>query len=422
MGTALITDLYELTMAESYLEQEKTGNAVFSLFCRTLPEERNFLVSCGLEILIKQIRAFRFSSRDIGYLAGLGIFSDPFLDWLRAYRFSGALAAIPEGTVVFQNEPLVQVEGSLPEVQILETLALNSIQYQTMAASKAARIMGVARDRTVVDFGFRRSHMADAGIHAARAGYIAGFAGTSNLEAGKRFSIPVVGTMAHSYIMVFPREEEAFTAFATTFPDRALFLLDTYDTLACARKVAALAKKGVMATGVRIDSGEIPRLVRNVRRILDDAGMKDTGIFVSSGVDEYSIDAWMREGLPIDSFGVGTHFITSSDAAFLDIVYKLVEYEGRPVCKTSPGKTTFPCRRQVVRTCRGGKMSSDTVIRQEEGGNNPGLVQEYLRNGRLVSPLPDLDAIRKRLRTGLSELPQQYRSLRKRTYPVIVEP
>ena len=421
MGTALITDLYELTMAQSYLEQDKTGLAVFSLYTRTLPAERNFLVSCGLEILIRRINQFRFSAGDLDYLAGLGIFSDIFLDWLKDYRFRGTLSAIPEGTIVFQNEPLVQIEGSLPEIQILETLVLNSILYQTMAASKAARIVSAARNRTVVDFGFRRSHMADAGIHAARAAYIAGFAGTSNLEAGKRFGIPVVGTMAHSYIMIFPLEEDAFRTFSSTFPDRALFLIDTYDTLACARKVVSLAREGITVTGVRIDSGDISVLVPAVRDILDTAGMQSVKIFVSSNVDEYSIETWLTEGVPIDSFGVGTRCITSSDAPFLDMVYKLVEYDGKPVFKTSPGKITFPGRRQVVRHYRDGRMTSDAVIRVDRPGTDAGLIQEIICNGSMMTSLPRLDEIRVRLSSGLAELPESYRTLQKVSYPVTVE-
>jgi nicotinate phosphoribosyltransferase len=422
MGTALLTDLYELTMAQSYLEQERTGNAVFSLFCRTLPDTRNFLVACGLELLLRQIEDFRFGSDEITYLSGLNIFSDAFLDYLRVYRFSGSLSAIPEGTIVFRNEPLVQIEGSLPEVQILETIALNSIQYQTMAASKAARIVSVAGDKTVVDFGFRRAHMTDAGIAAARAGYIAGFAGTSNCEAGKRFGIPVVGTMAHSYVMVFTRQEDAFRAFATTFPDRALFLIDTYDTISCAGKVAALANEGVPVTGVRIDSGDIPALVPAVRKTLDDANLQAVKIFVSSGVDEYAIDSWLKADIPIDSFGVGTHFITSSDAPFLDMVYKLVEYEGRPVFKSSPGKTTFPCRRQVIREYRDGLMACDRVVRNDRRADVQGLLQDFICEGKPTATLPSVEEIRGRLRSGLAELPPSLKKLKKGDYQVIVEP
>lgn len=420
MGTALITDLYELTMAQSYLEQEMTGRAVFSLFVRSLPDERNFLVSCGLDPLIRRLSAFRFRKADLAYLAGLEIFSRDFLEYLESYKFNAGLTAVPEGTIMFQNEPLVQIEGRLPDIQILETMVLNCMQYQTMAASKAARIMAVSRGRTVVDFGFRRSHMADAGIHAARAAYIAGFSGTSNLEAGKRFGIPVVGTMAHSYIMVFAHEEDAFRAFASTFPDRALFLIDTYDTSACIKKIVNLAKDGVPVIGVRIDSGNIEQIAKVVRKTLDGAGLPGVKIFVSSSVDEYTIDRWLRAGVPIDSFGVGTHFITSSDAPFLDMVYKLVEYEGRPVSKSSPGKATFPCKRQIVRHEQGGEMMYDEVTRTAGDETASGLITEIMRNGRRIQPRPTLDQVKERLASGMSSLPERFRSLHHEEYRVIV--
>jgi nicotinate phosphoribosyltransferase len=422
MNTGLITDLYELTMAQSYLEQDKTGNAVFSLFVRTLPETRNFLVACGLETLVRQLEAFRFSGDDLAYLSGLRIFSNDFLDWLKSYNFRSSIFAIPEGTIIFRNEPLVQIEGSLPDVQILETLVLNSMQYQTMAASKVARIMAVSRGRTIVDFGFRRAHMAEAGIYAARAGYIAGFSGTSNLEAGKRFSIPVVGTMAHSFIMIFEREEDSFKAFASTFPDRAVFLLDTYDTQVCIKKVVRLANEGVPLIGVRLDSGDIGQLAIEVRQALDEADLENVKIFVSSGVDEYSINAWLDAGVPVDSFGVGTHFITSSDAPFLDMVYKLVEYEGRPVFKTSPGKATFPYKRQVLRHYDGGQMTNDEVIRMAEGGEDNGLVVEIMKDGKCLALLPSLERIKEHMVAELSALPKRFRSLKKEDYPVNVRP
>jgi nicotinate phosphoribosyltransferase len=417
MGTALLTDLYELTMAQSYLKHKKTGTAVFSLFSRSLPEERNFLVAGGLETLVRKLEQFRFSSDDIAYLDGLGMFTRDFLSWLEAFRFSGTLYAIPEGSVVFANEPLVQVEGSLPECQILETLALNCIHFETLAASKAARIISVARGRSVVDFGFRRSHATEAGILAARAAWIAGFDGTSNLEAGKQFGLPVVGTMAHSLVMLFATEEEAFRAYASTFPDRCLFLIDTYDTLACTDTVIRLAREGVPVIGIRIDSGDIAGLVSAVREKFDRAGLPQIRIFVSSGVDEYAIDRWLAAGVPIDSFGVGTHFITSSDAPFLDMVYKLVEYEGEPKVKTSPGKTTFPYRRQVVRHYREGIMEYDDVIRVVSP-ETAGLAEPCLCNGRLIRPLPSVAEIRERCRCDLSALPDSLKLLPKQEYPV----
>jgi nicotinate phosphoribosyltransferase len=420
MGTALLTDLYELTMAQSFLEHKKTGTAVFSIFPRTLPAERNFLVAGGLETLVSQLERFRFTRNDIEYLKALGIFSRAFLSYLRKYRFCGTLYAIPEGSIVFQNEPLVQIEGSLPDIQILETLALNCIHFETLVASKAARITAISRGRNVVDFGFRRSHTPGAGIAAARAAYTAGFSGTSNLEAGKRFGIPVVGTMAHSYIMLFESEEDAFRAYHSSFPDRGLYLIDTYDTLACTETIVKLAREGVPVIGIRIDSGDLAGLAVKIRDRFDRAGLPHIKIFVSSNVDEYSIDRWLAGGIPIDSFGVGTHFITSSDAPYLDLVYKLVEYEGGPRYKTSPGKTTFPYRRQVVRHYKEGTMDYDEVIRMEGHGES-GLVEPCLRDGRLVQPLPVVEDIRKRCAREIMSLPERFRTLQKQEYCVRVQ-
>ena len=417
----LCTDLYELTMAQSYLEHGKTERAVFSLFVRKLPKNRNFLVSCGLETLIEALGRFRFGDDEIRYLKSLGRFKDFFLDFLKEYEFKGNLYAIPEGRVVFQNEPIIQVEGPLPEVQILETLVINIIHFQTTVASKAVRSYLVSGGRTIVDFGFRRAHGLEAGIYAARASYIAGFAGTSNLEAGRRFGIPVFGTVAHSYIMVFDSEEEAFRAFAESFPQSPVFLIDTYDTLEAAEKVVRLAKEGVPVVGVRIDSGNVETLSKEVRRILDMAGLKDIKIIVSGGVDEYRIREWISKDAPIDAFGVGTRFITSDDAPHLDMAYKLVEYAGEPKVKTSPGKATFPYKRQVCRFYSGNTMDHDEVVvfGEETGGEQ--LVKQVLRNGTLTEKLPTLDEIREVLMEDLDRLPEGLRSLEKTGYEVIIK-
>jgi nicotinate phosphoribosyltransferase len=419
MGTALLTDLYELTMAQSFREHGKTGTAVFSLFARSLSAERNFLVAGGLGTLVSRLESFRFNPDDLAYLGGLGIFSSDFLAWLQEYRFRGTISAVPEGTVVFANEPIVQIEGPLPDIQLLETIAVNCIHFETMVASKAARITGVSRGKSVVDFGFRRAHSTEAGVAAARAAYIAGFDGTSNLEAGKQFGIPVVGTMAHSYVMLFDREDEAFRAYHASFPDRALFLIDTYDTIACTDTIIRLAGEGIPVLGVRIDSGDIASLALEVRKRLDLASLCGIRIFVSSNVDEYSIDRWLATGVPIDSFGVGTRFITSSDAPYLDMVYKLVEYEGTPRMKTSPGKTTFPYRRQVVRHYHEGTMEYDEVVRsgQEYG---PGLIRPVIHDGRLIRPLPSPSEIREHCARELASLPAAFRTLEKQNYEVHV--
>ncbi|WP_461828739.1 nicotinate phosphoribosyltransferase [Aquifex sp.] len=418
----LCTDLYELTMAQSYLYEGKTGTAVFSLFVRKLPESRNFLVSAGLETLIKRLESFRFSDQELKYLKSLGKFKDDFLDYLREFEFKGNLYAIPEGRIYFQNEPIVQIEASLPEAQVLETLVINTIQFESLIATKAARSYIVAKGKRLVDFGFRRAHGLEAGILAARASYIAGFDGTSNVEAGRQFGIPVVGTMAHSYVMIFEEEEEAFRAFARLYPDNTIFLIDTYDTVEAAKKVVKLAKEGVPVVGVRIDSGDIVKLSKEVRKILDEAGLKDVKIIVSGGVDEYKIKKWLEEGAPVDAFGVGTKFITSADAPYLDIAYKLVEYEGKPKYKLSPGKKTFPYNRQVYRYYENGKLSHDEVVRYEKQKEGEKLVEKVVEKGRLLKSLPSLQEIREVFMEELRKLPEELKDIEKRAeYKVIVE-
>ncbi|NAZ07007.1 MAG: nicotinate phosphoribosyltransferase [Thermocrinis sp.] len=403
-STALITDLYELTMAQSYLEHGKTGNAIFSLFVRRLPENRNFLVACGLETLMKSLENFKFGDRELKYLKSLGIFKDWFLDYLRELELDLEFYALEEGTIFFQNEPILQVEGPLPKAQLIETLVINLIHFETLIASKAVRNYIAAKGKTLVDFGLRRAHSPMAGLLSARACYIGGFNGTSNLQAGMLYSIPVFGTMAHSYIMVFDQEEEAFRAFARSFPDRVFLLIDTYNTVEGAKRALKLLKEGIKVLGVRIDSGDIPELCREVRGIFDQEGFKDVKILVSGGVDEYDIERWVSEGVPIDAFGVGTKLLTSADAPYLDIAYKLVEYEGKPKFKESPGKRTFPYKRQVWRFFKDGKFDYDKVSRFQEGG----LVK------KVSLPLPSLKEIRERVLEQINQLPEELKSLRKK--------
>ncbi|MCS6998219.1 MAG: nicotinate phosphoribosyltransferase [Aquificaceae bacterium] len=408
-STALLTDLYELTMAQAYLEAGKRGRAVFSLFVRKLPETRNFLVSCGLEPLLEHLQSFRFTKEDLKYLKSLNLFKGWFLDYLEAYEFRADLYAIGEGRIVFHNEPLVQVEGPLPEVQLLETLVINLMHYNTLLASKSARCYIASRGRTLVDFGLRRAHGFDAGLYGARASYITGFAGTSNLLAGKRYSLPVFGTMAHSFVMVFEEEKEAFRSFARSFPDKTVLLIDTYDTLQGAKRALELLKEGVRVVGVRIDSGDVERLSREVRALFDREGFRDVKIVVSGGLEERDIDLWLSTGAPIDIFGVGTKLLTSADAPYLDIAYKLVEYEGKPKFKLSPGKETFPYKRQVIRHYEGGFMSFDLVVPYKEGG----LVELLCKEGKLLRPLPSLKEIREVFMEELSKLPPELKSLEK---------
>ncbi|MEM3677666.1 MAG: nicotinate phosphoribosyltransferase [Candidatus Bathyarchaeia archaeon] len=423
MDVALNTDLYELTMAQSYLESGKLGDAVFSLFIRRMPRERGFLVSAGLETLLEALRRFRFSEEEINYLGSLGRFSDEFLDYLKDYSFTGDLYAVPEGRIIFENEPLIQVEASLPDAQIIETMVINVIHFQTVVASKAARSLLAAQGRRVVDFGLRRAHGLEAGLYAARAAYIAGFHGTSNLEAGRRFGIPVVGTMAHSYVMVFDSEEEAFRSFAKSFPENSIFLIDTYDTIKAAEKVVELAKAGVPVIGVRIDSGDLAALSKRVRCILDDAGLRDVKIIVSGGLDEYDIRELMNEGAPVDVFAVGTKVVTSSDRPYLDIAYKLVEYKGEPKFKLSPGKATFPYKRQIYRYySREGVMEYDEVVKYDgEGDGGEAMVAQILKGGRQIYNPPRLEDLRENFMRDAEALPENLKRLEYAPYRVIVK-
>ncbi|RMH02479.1 MAG: nicotinate phosphoribosyltransferase [Aquificota bacterium] len=417
-STALFTDLYELTMAQVYLQKGLTGKAVFSLFVRELPKRRNFLVACGLEPLIEALAEFRFTHEDLKYLRSLGLFKDWFLDYLEEYRFRSNLYAIGEGRIVFQNEPIVQLEGSLPDVQILETLVINIVHYNTLVASKSARCYIASKGKTLIDFGLRRAHGLDAGLYSARACYITGFAGTSNLQAGKKYQVPVFGTMAHSFIMVFDEEIEAFKAFAEVFPERTILLIDTYDTLEGAKKALSLMKEGIKVVGVRIDSGDLGLLSKQVRELFDKEGFGHVKIVVSGGIDEEDIERLLKSNAPIDVFGVGTRLLTSADAPYLDIAYKLVEYEGKPKYKLSPGKVTFPYKRQVIRHYQEGKMVFDRVVKYTEGG----LVKLVCKEGNLVRALPSLKEIRDLFVQELESLPEGLLSLHeKREYNVIIE-
>jgi nicotinate phosphoribosyltransferase len=424
---ALFTDLYELTMAASYLREGMHGPATFSLFARKLPRERSFLVAAGLEDVLNFLRDFRFSQDALSYLDSLDRFDPSFLDCLRRLRFTGAVRAVPEGTVVFQDEPLLEITAPIIEAQIVETAVLNLIHFQTLLTSKAVRCALAARGRPVVEFGLRRTHGIDAGMKAARSAFIAGASMSSNVLAGLYYGIPPTGTMAHSYVSAFPHEIDAFRAFARTFPAHTTLLIDTYDTVVAARKAVAVAKEmeaqGRRLAGVRLDSGDIVTLSKQVRSILDDAGLGYVQIFVSGGLDEASIDEYLAEGAPIDAFGVGTRMDVSADAPYLDMAYKLVEYDGRPVLKTSAGKATWTAQKQVYRWLRSGEGFAGDVIALREEPVPPGAVEILLRavmeRGRLLAPHPALTTIRDYCAAQVASLPDDVRRLRDAaTYPV----
>ena len=351
LESPLLTDLYQLNMMQAYLDRGETGTAVFEFFVRKLSDRRAFLMAAGLAQALDYLEGLRFSAQDLAWLKSTGRFRENMLDYLAALRFTGDVDAMPEGTVFFATEPILRVVAPLPLAQLIETRLINILNFQSMIAAKAARMVLAAPGRLLVDFGLRRAHGAEAGLLAARASYIAGFAGTATVLAEKEFGIPTFGTMAHSYIQAHDDEMAAFEDYARARPDKLTLLIDTYDTEAAARKVVALAPRlkqaGIKIGSVRIDSGDLVALPISVRRILDDGGLSKVAIFVSGGLDEDTIAAAIASGAPIDGFGIGTSLTTSSDAPQLDCVYKLQEYGGRPRRKRSAGKSTWPGRKQV---------------------------------------------------------------------------
>ncbi len=419
MNTAsetLLTDLYELTMAQAYLAQEMTGIAVFEFFIRKLPSRRNFFMAAGLEQVLTYLDTFHFAERDLDWLAQTGNFTPSTLAALRAMRFTGDVHAMPEGTVFFPHEPILRITAPLPQAQLVETRVMNLLNFQTMVASKACRSVLVAKGRPLIDFGLRRSHGAEAGLLAARASYLAGFAGTSNVLAGARFGMPTYGTMAHAFVQAHHDEAEAFLHIAQAQPRNVVLLIDTYDTEAAAEKVVALAtslkNQGISIHGVRLDSGDLADHAQKVRLILDRGGLTDTKILASGNLDEERVEALLKSGAPIDRFAVGTAMTTSADAPYLDCAYKLQEYAGRPCRKRSEGKATWPGRKQVYRRLgRDGRLDGDIIT--IEGETRPGLplLQPVMQNGRRLAPSPSIETIRDHARLALAELPDTLRRL-----------
>jgi nicotinate phosphoribosyltransferase len=420
---ALFTDLYELTMVQAFVEEGMHDVAVFDLFCRKLPAQRNHLLACGLDDALSYLEQVRFTPEAIDFLRGHGGFNDPFLQWLGAFRFTGEVRAVPEGTAVFAGEPMLQVIAPLPEAQLVEPALLNQITFQTVLASKAARVVAAARGRGVVDFGMRRMHGVDAAMKAARAFYIAGVSATSNVLAGSQYGIPISGTMAHSYIEAHEDELEAFRRFAEIYPETIL-LVDTYDTLEGVRKVIALAGElgeSFRVKGIRLDSGDLGDLARRSRRLLDEAGLKNVQIFASGGLDERQIVALLDRGAPIDAFGVGTRMGVSSDAPSLDTAYKLVAYAGRGRMKLSTEKATLPDRKQVFRVGEGGGEMHDVIALSNERLDGRPLLRPVMKDGqRLPAGREDLQTIRERAGREIEHLPARLRALEpaEPAYPV----
>ena len=410
---ALLTDLYELNMAASYLRRGMNGEATFSLFVRRLPPVRGFLVAAGIEGCLDYLERLRFDEDELRYMGETLKFQPADLENFRRFRFTGDVWAVPEGRVVFAGEPLVEVTAPLPEAQLIETFLLNRVTFETTIASKAARCVIAARGRDVIDFGFRRTQGIEAGLDVARLSAIVGFKGTSNVEAARRYGLTASGTMAHSFIEAFENELEAFHAFAEDFPTRTTFLVDTYDTPAGIRNAIAVIKELNLQgrIGVRIDSGDLAELSKLARRSLDRAGLKQVRVIVSGGLDELQIDELMRAGAKIDAFGVGTRMGVSADYPYLDTAYKLVEYSGRPVMKLSRGKVTEPGRKQVFRRTRPLEDLVGLFSERLPAGRKP-LLEHVMSGGRRLRAPASIDASRRCFEEDLAVLPAQTRRIR----------
>jgi nicotinate phosphoribosyltransferase len=414
---ALLTDLYQLTMAACYFDQGMDEEATFSLFIRKYPKNRGYFVAAGLSEALEYLATLHFSEDDLAYLESTGLFRTPFLDYLKDLRFTGEVYALPEGSIFFKDEPILEVSAPIIEAQLVETFLINAVSLQTLIASKAARSVQAAQGRPLVDFSLRRTQGSDAGLKVARASYLVGFTGTSNVLAGKLYGIPTFGTMAHSYITSFPEEIEAFRVFAKNFPHISTLLIDTYDNLAGAKKAVRvaheMASRGERLRSVRLDSGDIAALSQEVRRLLDQEGLDYVGILASGGFDEHKIAEVLEAGGLIDSFAVGTKMGVAADAPYFDIAYKLVKYAGHPVMKLSTGKVTLVDKKQIWRSFdANGLMKGDTIsLRGETLPADVPLLQPVMRNGALLGPLPSLEASRAYFSQQYALLPDAYKVL-----------
>ncbi len=426
--SALLTDLYQLTMLQAYFDQGMNDTAVFEFFVRDLPPARGFLVAAGLEQVLEYLETLRLTDAELTWLERCGRFSTGFLASLADLRFSGDVAAMPEGSVFFPNEPILRVVAPLREAQLVETRIINLLQFQSLIAAKAARVRLAAPQHLLVDFGLRRAHGAEAGLLSARASYLAGFDGTATVLAGMRWDIPLYGTMAHSFIQAETDELTAFEHFARSHPQVNTLLIDTYDTEAAALSIVPLARKlaadGIHIGAVRLDSGDLGTHARRVREILDAGGLGSIEIFASGGLDEYSIAELVASGAPINGFGVGTRMNTSADQPYLECVYKLQEYGGIARRKRSEGKATWPGRKQVWRRYDAdGRMARDTLTLEQDAQPGEALLKPVMSAGRRLAPSPPLAAVRAFAAEELRRLPEALRALTPETaYPVSVAP
>lgn len=425
-SSMLLTDLYQLTMLQAYFDRGMEETAVFEFFVRKLPAQRNFFVAAGLEQVLTFLENVRFTPAELEWISSHGAFHRSFVRYLERFRFRGDVHAMQEGAVFFPNESVLRVTAPLPQAQLVESRLINLLHFQILIASKAVRSVLVAPEKLLVDFGLRRAHGAEAGLMAARASYLVGFAGTATVLAAPVFNIPVFGTMAHSFVQAHDEETLAFEHFARSSPGNVILLIDTYDTEAAAEKVVRLAprlqKEGITIKGVRLDSGDLADHARKVRKILDSGGLQHITIFASGSVDEYLLKRVINAGAPIDGFGIGTHMDTSADAPYLDCAYKLVEYAGRPRRKRSEGKVLWPGRKQVYRRYDdAGHMCGDLLTLEDDPHEEESLIQPIMRDGkRLSCPMP-LVKIRENAARQLQCVPEPLRLLeRGPEYPVTV--
>ncbi len=426
--SALVTDLYQLTMAAGYWEAGKAQErATFDLFVRRLPKYRNFVIAAGLQQAVEYLLSLRFTKEEIAYLRGLPQFRtvrSDFFEMLAEFRFTGDVFAVREGTPLFAGEPFLTIRAPLIEAQIPETFLLATIGFQSMIATKAARVVKAATGRAVVEFGTRRAHSPEAGVLAGRAAYIAGCIGTSNVATGFRYGVPVFGTAAHSWVLSFANEREAHARLQQLLGANTAYLIDTYDTLEGARQAASLGRP---LWGVRLDSGNLVELVPAVRKIMDDAGLRDAKIMATGDLNEYKIHELVAAGVPIDSFGVGTDLATSSDSPSMGVIYKMVELEGaeghRYTAKFSDGKSTWPGSKQVFRYANRDLIGRSSECPDCGPGSEPceALLRPVVLGGQLMEPLPTIDESRDYAAKAIAALPAPCHSLYDHEVPYRVE-
>lgn len=423
----MLTDLYELTMAASYYQEGMFEPATFSLFIRDYPPNRGYFINVGLEEVLSFLESFHFSQTDLDYLESTQLFSNEFLHYLSSLKFQGNVHALAEGRLFFKDEPVLEITAPIIQGQIVESFIINTFNLQIIQATKAARCVQAAAGRGLIDFSLRRTQGPDAGLSVARSGYIAGLNGTSNVLAGKTYGLPISGTMAHSFVTSFNEEIDAFRAFARVFPDNTVLLIDTYDTVSGARKAVQVAKemenKGQKLRGVRLDSGNMAELSKQVREIFDREGLEYVKIFASGAFDEFKIQETIQQGAVIDAFGVGTKMGVSADAPYTDMAYKLVKYAGHPVLKLSSGKKTLVDEKQVFRIKEQEKLVKDTIALRTESLSGEPLLQQVMKSGQRTFPPETLHNIRERCQWELNQLDQSYKALENpNTFPVELSP